>query len=89
MKRWRSVACAVSLFATSAGAAQCKAVCEEYYDRCRKACSSGDSCATECEDDQQVCLISCRRNRGDRGSSDSDLAARRRARAKAKKQASK
>jgi hypothetical protein len=89
MKRWQpAVALAVALFAVSASAA-CKAVCEGYYDRCHKSCASGDRCATECEDDQQICLISCRRNRGDRGAIESDLAARRHAREKARKQAAK
>jgi hypothetical protein len=89
MKRWHlAAALAVALFAQTAGA-NCKTVCEGYYDHCRKSCASGDRCATECEDDQQICLISCRRNRGDRSAIETDLAARRRAREKARRQAAK
>jgi hypothetical protein len=77
------------LASITAEAGQCKATCEEYYDRCRKGCSSGDKCATDCEDDQQVCMISCKRNHGNRGAIDQDLAARRRARERARKTAEK
>jgi hypothetical protein len=89
MRRWRWVIGLFAVLLAAPASAQCKTVCESYYDRCRKSCASGDRCATECEDDQQVCLISCRRNRGDRSAIESDLAARRRQRERARKQAAK
>jgi hypothetical protein len=76
----RAGALALALSSLAAAAAQCKPLCEEYYERCRKSCASGDLCATECEDDQQVCIGSCMRNHASRGAIDSDLAARRRQR---------
>lgn len=75
---------AVLLASVSSAATQCKTVCEEYYDHCRKSCASGDLCATECEDDQQVCIGSCMRNHGSRAAIDHDVSARRRQREKAR-----
>ena len=85
MSRSRFWVVAVLLCAAEpALAAQCKSICEEYYDRCRKSCSTGDKCAAECEDDQQVCMGTCRRNHGNRQAIDSALVVRRQQRAKVK-----
>jgi hypothetical protein len=85
----RALLVPLALLAVPAQAGQCKSTCEGYYDSCRKDCSSGDRCATDCEDDQQVCMVSCKRNHGNRASIDQDLAARRRARERARKTAEK